>query len=89
MFENNPIKESSPKKAVLATALAAAIGYTAPVTSDQISGNFSGLFTLVTPTGVANFNTDADFRTPVSGTFNYDIATGLGTMAIAPFSFFW
>lgn len=76
-------------KTALSTALALTMCTAAPSYADQVSGTYTGIFTLVTPTNAANFNADSGgFRTPVSGTFSYDIATGAGSMTITPFSFF-
>lgn len=77
------------KKTALASALTATMGVSASASADIINISFTGLFTLVTPTGAANFNPDAaGFRTAVSGTGSFDTANGAGSATITPFSFF-
>ena len=71
------------KKTALATALTATMGISTSASADIITMSFTGLFTLVTPTGAANFNPDvAGFRTPVSGTGSFDTANGAGSATI-------
>ncbi len=82
----------------LATAMAVALGSAVlPSNSpaDDIIMNWSGVFTMLQPDGVALVNGDGPStapwyqrRTAVSGTLSYDTAAGSATATIAPFSFF-
>ena len=93
MAENYPTSQNTLKKTLLATAFTTALGVSATALADQVSGTFSGVFTLLAPNNAIATNSDASLniygglRTETSGTFTYDIATGLGGMIIEPF--FW
>ncbi len=86
------------KKTALASALVAALGVSATASADTISMSFTGQFTLGNASGAPQVNGDStdpaaipglgSQRTPVSGTATFDTATGAGSAAINPFSFF-
>ena len=98
MFENNPTSHNLFKKTALAVALTTALGVSAQALADTVSGSMTGQFTLSDATGNPQVNGDShdpagipglgSQRTPVSGTFTYDLAKKTGTLTIAPFSFF-
>ena len=88
------------KKAVLTAAMAVALG-TASVTdarADILSFSFSGLFTMLDPSGTALQNTSKPYyydktwgyglRTQISGTMSFDTITGAGSGTVVPFQFF-
>lgn len=84
------------KKTTLAVAVATAMGATATTASaDIIDLSFNGWFTMLNAAGtVALNNSDSTgapmygFRTPVSGTMQFDTAAGSGSGTVVPFSFF-
>ncbi len=98
MFEHNPTGHHTLKKTALAAALAAAMGMSATAPADQVSGTFTGHFTLADASGAPQVNGDSNDpaaipgvgsqRTPVTGSFTYDLATETGSMEINAFSFF-
>ncbi|MFZ5621976.1 MAG: hypothetical protein ACOY5W_13230 [Pseudomonadota bacterium] len=81
---------------VLAAAIVSGLGIgVLPQTSsaDIIDFTWTGVFTMLDPTGGALENTSLPkgsngFQTPVSGTLQIDTVTGEGTAAVVPFWFF-
>ena len=87
------------KKATLSVAIAAALGLTVSVSQAAIIDmDYSGLFTMLDPDGLAVQSTaypfygdptwGYGFRTQISGTMTIDTNAGTGTTTIAPFEFF-
>jgi len=83
------------KKTAIAAAIAVTIGAPAVSSAASMTATWSGLFTLVNPSGVIGVNLDEATsgpyygnRTPVSGTLSFDLSTGSGSGTVAPFSFF-
>ena len=84
------------KKTVLTTAMTAAMGLSATSASAAVYDlSFDGLFTLLNAGGSLQGNEDAPsgapyytYRTPVTGTMQFDTVTGAGTGTMVPFSFF-
>ena len=88
------------KKSLLSTAVAATLSaaIVAPAQAAVINMDYSGLFTMLSPTGVALQNTSYPFygdatwgygiRSQISGTMTFDTATGAGSGTVEPFNFF-
>lgn len=84
------------KKAALAAAVISTLGLSASASADSmIELNWSGLFTMQTPTGAAMTNTSYassydwyGARTPVAGTMTFNTTTGAGTATMNDFFFF-
>jgi hypothetical protein len=88
------------KKTLLATAVTTAMAATAiEAQADPIlTADWSGLFTILNPDGVGLQNVSYPyygdptwgygFRTQVSGTMTFDLATGSGSATVASFDFF-
>jgi len=89
------------KKTALSAAMATALGVsgmtaTTTAVADSVSMSWSGVFTMVTPSGASGLKNPDTFqgapyygyRTPVSGTLTFDLATNSGTGTVVPFSFF-
>lgn len=89
------------KKSLLSTAMMTALGVSGmaamnTASADSVAMSFNGVFTMVTGSGAsALVNPDASsgapyygYRTAITGTMNFDLATGSGTGVVAPFSFF-
>ena len=88
------------KKTALVTALGISlgIGVTATTQAAVIETTWSGVFTMLDPTGGPLQNTNIPYyydptwgyglRTQISGTFSFDTNTGTGTGTVAPFAFF-
>lgn len=88
------------KKTVLTAVVAVALGTAgvADARADIVSFDFSGLFTMLTPSGTnAIVNTSSPYyddptwqhglRTQISGSMTIDSFTGAGSGTIAPFAF--
>ncbi len=89
------------KKTVLSAAVIASLGTIAvpeTATASTYDFSFSGVFTLLDPTGVALQNPSLPsyyiatwgygIRTEISGTLHYDTTTNAGVGTIVPFNFF-
>ena len=84
------------KQKILGTAVAAALGLAAlpqAATADIITADWTGLFTMLDPTGAALDNGSLPkgtnrFQTPVTGTMTFDTVTGVGSATLVPFDFF-
>ena len=87
------------KKATLSVAIAAALGLSVNVSQAAIIDmDYSGLFTILDPAGVALYNTsnpyyhdsswDHGLRTQISGTMSINTRTGAGVATLSPFNFF-
>ncbi|MFZ5621977.1 MAG: VPLPA-CTERM sorting domain-containing protein [Pseudomonadota bacterium] len=84
------------KKTVLSAAVATVMGVAAApqaAMADVISMDWSGVFTMLDPAGAALENTSLAkgtnrFQTAVTGTMQFDTATGYGTATLVPFDFF-
>lgn len=88
------------KKAALSMAIASALStaITAPVQAAVIDMDFAGLFTMLSPAGVALQNTAYPYygdstwgyglRSQISGTLSFDTTTEAGSGTVAPFHFF-
>lgn len=82
--------------AAMATALSA--GVAAPASAAVLDFTWDGLFTMLDPNGNPLGNTSYPYyydptwgyglRTQISGTAQFDTATGLGTATVNPFDFF-
>jgi hypothetical protein len=92
---------NSIKKAVLTAAVVTALGAGSmadTASADVYDITFTGLFTMLDPSGTALQNTSYPYygdptwgyglRTQISGTMHFDSATGVGTGTIVPFQFF-
>jgi len=91
------------KKTVLATAVGVSLGLSVaaiPTTASAavVNATWSGLFTMLDPTGVALANTSKPYyydktwgyglRTQITGTFSFNTSTGSGSAVVNPFQFF-
>jgi hypothetical protein len=85
------------KKSVLKTAMVAALGASAVVTTQVATAgvasfDWNGVFTMLDSGGGIIANTSnrgaAAQQTPVSGTMAFDTVTGAGTATLVPFAFF-
>ncbi|MHB8256710.1 MAG: VPLPA-CTERM sorting domain-containing protein [Acidiferrobacterales bacterium] len=82
------------KKTALCLAVTAALGTSAMASASTINFNWTGLFTMLTSTGVAMQNTNATsnswsgYRTDISGTMSFNTTAGTGTGTVVPFQFF-
>ena len=85
------------KKTVLSAAVATVMGVAAApqaAMADVISMDWSGVFTMLDSSGAALENTSLPskgvnrFQTQVTGTMQFDTATGYGTATLVPFDFF-
>ena len=87
------------KKATLSVAIAAALGLSVGASQAAvIDMDYSGLFTMLDPNGVALGNAGSRYyndptwgygiRTQISGSMLFDTATGAGTATVNPFEFF-
>lgn len=84
------------KKTILGVAVAAAMGVSAAASAEVINFSYSGMFTMLDPTGAKLTNSSITSsgpwgggkRTNISGTMSFDTATGAGTGTVVPFSFF-
>mgnify|MGYP003574401667 CR=1 FL=1 len=85
------------KKTALAAAVTTAIGgiSSAPAVADSIDMNFTGVFTMIAPTGsAAQINPDAPGaawygnRSDITGTMSFDLTNFTGSGTVASFSFF-
>ena len=87
-------------KSLVSAAVAAALtgALAAPAQAVIIDMSYSGLFTMLDPTGVPLANTSNPYysdptwryglRTPISGTMQFNTDNGFGTGTVAPFQFF-
>lgn len=84
------------KKSVIGAAVAVAMGASASASADTVEFNYTGLFTVLTPTGAAFANnsqasTDSSWayglRTAITGTMTMNTTTGVGSATVAPFDF--
>lgn len=105
--------KASVKKTVLGIAVAAAMGlsasasayswtplppYLPPPPSLTYDFSFSGLFTMLSPSGAPLQNPSLPYyndpawgygmRTPITGTMRFDTVTGAGSGTVVPFNFF-
>jgi hypothetical protein len=83
------------KKTVLGVAIAAALGVSAAASADTYTFNYSGIFTMLDPSGKALVNSSATYadpwvgkRTNITGTMTFDTVTGAGSGTVVPFAFF-
>ncbi len=83
------------KKTILAAAISATLSVPSVSSALSLQMDFSGLLTMLNPTGTALNNTDQNsvspwygWRTPVSGSMSFDLLTQSGTGSVTPFSFF-
>ena len=78
-----------------ATAISVAVGLPTTASALTLTGTWSGVFTLLNPSGAVLANGDLNsagapwygWRTPVTGTLAFDTSTGAGTGTAAAFSF--
>ena len=85
------------KKSAIALALASVVT-TGATQAEIIYMDYSGLFTMLSPTGAVLQNTSYPYygdtawgygrRTQISGTMQFDSVTGYGTATVNPFEFF-
>ena len=84
------------KKAALALAVTASLGVPASASAVVIDYSFNGAFTMLGGTGALTKNTAKSAyvtpwygqRTAITGTMQFDTATGKGTGTVTPFLFF-
>ncbi len=82
------------KKTAVSAAVAVALGASATASADTIDFSFTGLFTMLDPSGKVMQNTSYKYgyesgnRTRITGTMSFDTATGAGTGTLVPFQFF-
>ncbi len=93
----HPKKFIRPRKALLAGAIALALGSVGmprPAAADVFTFSWSGEFTMLGSTGLVTANGDAPGapwytnRTPITGTMVLNTTTGAGSGTVKPFSFF-
>lgn len=88
------------KKTVLSAAVVTALStaVTAPASADVLDFTWNGLFTMLNASGAPTANTSYPYygdptwgyglRTQITGTAQFDTATGLGSATVNPFEFF-
>lgn len=81
------------KKCVLISAISTAMVLSTAAEAGVASYNWDGFFTLLDPGGAAFANGSItgrganSFRTPISGTMDFDTVSGAGTATVVPFDF--
>jgi len=80
------------KKTAIATALLAAVSVSSVAQAEVLSYDWTGVFTMIDPTGNYLNNGDSNFnggwQTEISGTMDFDNVTNSGTATVVPFGFF-
>jgi hypothetical protein len=83
------------KKSVMCAALASVLGTSGMVSADTYTFSYTGVFTMLDPSGKALVNSSSTYldpwvgkRTNITGTMTYDTVAQTGTATITPFDFF-
>jgi hypothetical protein len=95
---NNSTMKTRLKKTAIAAAVVASLGVSASASAVTLEMSWSGLFTMLDPTGKPLGNTSNPYysdptwsyglRTQISGTMTFDLNTGAGSGTVVPFEFF-
>lgn len=83
---------TSMKKTILASAMVTALGVAGSADAAVYAYDWTGVFTMLNPTGAFFQNSDAKatdqgYQTPITGSMTFDTVSGAGTADVTPFSF--